>query len=142
MGRGIRKQLITDYGRADHLGHLLSFLSQSVNRHLEEGAFEDLYSKIQKLKECLKEELKAQPIGYMYKGVYYKKNPDHMIISNSAPEFEKMEGTLYMREDLVTWYDDYPNGYYIKNVCKTPNINDPLLREDGKPIFDISELKS
>jgi hypothetical protein len=46
----------------------------------------------------LQDELKLLPVGYRYTGEFYLKKP-YVI----PTEFEKFDGALFMRADLVSW---------------------------------------
>lgn len=58
------------------------------------------------------------PIGFRYTGTFYTKN-SYTI----PPTFEKHEGAVYMREDLMSWQieeeETENQGYtYRKNIYK------------------------
>ncbi len=56
---------------------------------------------------ALTKELHALPIGYRYTGPYYLKKPYTM-----PPEFEEGSGSLYMKENLVSWQTETGPGVY------------------------------
>jgi hypothetical protein len=87
-----------------------------------------------KLIEKLTEELLSLPIGYRYKGVFYIKN------SYTLPAtFEKCEGVVYLREDLVSWQIEEgvekPDSGYHRNIFKYPTDGAELKREDAEPVY-------
>lgn len=75
----------------------------------------------------LKKELDILPIGHEYQGVYYKKTSDGFV---------KMEGQLFMREDLVSWIDPtIKDSIYMRSIYIEPSYDKELTREHGKPVF-------
>lgn len=81
----------------------------------------------------LKKELQTFPIGYRYTGVYFLKKPYTM-----PPEFIEGSGSLYMRENLVSWQIekepgvcDYP---YYRTVYDKP-FGKLITKEDAVPVY-------
>ena len=85
----------------------------------------------------LEEEIKELPIGYRYTGAYYLKKP----YSYAMPaEFEKFEGSIFMREDLVSWQREKDDGSldytYYRTIYKTADVNGKIItREDAVPVY-------
>ena len=81
----------------------------------------------------LTKELQTLPIGYRYTGMYFLKKPYTM-----PPEFEERSGSLYMRENLVSWQIETEPGRceyaYYRAVFKKP-YGEPITREDAKPVY-------
>ncbi len=82
---------------------------------------------------ALTKELQALPIGYRYTGIYYIKKPYIM-----PPEFEEGSGSLYMKENLVSWQIEKEPGVcdysYYRAVYKKPN-GAQLRKEDAEPVY-------
>ena len=83
----------------------------------------------------LAKEMESLPVGYRYTGIFYVKVPYSMPI-----EYEKINGTLFMREDLVSWrvesgVDDVDNRGYIRTAFKSPKGVNEITRKDCEPVF-------
>jgi len=85
-------------------------------------------------REKLKALIKTLPIGHRYMGTFYVKDT-----YKTPVVYEKVEGAIFMREDLVKWKIEaeldrmwgYPNAVYKDNQG-----NHKFEREDGQPVFD------
>lgn len=81
----------------------------------------------------LTKEIQMLPIGYRYTGTYYLKKPYTM-----PPEFEENIGSLFMRENLVSWQvEKEPGKYeysYYRAVFKKP-YGVLITREDAEPVY-------
>ncbi len=53
--------------------------------------------------------------------------------------FEKCEGVVYLREDLVSWQIkeglERPDYSYHRNIFKYPTDGAELKREDAEPVY-------
>ena len=82
----------------------------------------------------LTKEIQMLPIGYRYTGTYYLKKPYTM-----PPEFEEHIGSLFMRENLVSWQvEKEPGKYeysYYRLVLKSPH-GEQITRADAKPVYE------
>lgn len=105
---------------------ILSLLSDKTEYDRIIAHFDDLIAELEK-------ELKNQPIGYRYTGVYYLKKSYPQPV-----EFIKNSGSLYMRENLVSWQVEKEPG-----VCEFPLYRavyaEPegriITREDAEPVY-------
>lgn len=75
------------------------------------------------------------PTGYRYTGVFYIKKPYTV-----PDEFIKLQGSLFMREDLQTWaFEDVPGAdkhRYVRAAYKEPHSRAPLIgKEDAVPVY-------
>ena len=81
----------------------------------------------------LTKELQTLPIGYRYTGTYFLKKPYTI-----PPEFEEHSGSLYMRENLVSWQIEKEPGQcenpYYRTAFKQPN-GSPITREEAEPVY-------
>lgn len=81
----------------------------------------------------LTKELQTLPIGYRYTGTYFLKKSYTM-----PPEFEEHSGSLYMRENLVSWQIEAEPGRcensYYRSVYKKP-YGELITREDAEPVY-------
>ena len=90
--------------------------------------------------EKLSTELIALPIGYRYIGIFYIKN------SYTVPaKFERHDGVVYLREDLVSWQIEKglnrPDYGYHRNIFKNPTDGAELKREDAEPVYEPNHNK-
>lgn len=86
----------------------------------------------------LETEIKQLPIGYKYVGTFYIKKPYTPTL-----EFEKIEGSAYQREDLISWTitrEDGKEDYaYYQRLFKEPNLEFEITRELAEPVFQKEE---
>ena len=82
---------------------------------------------------ALTKHIQALPIGYRYTGIYYLKKPYTM-----PAEFEEGSGSLYMKENLVSWQIEKEPGVcdyaYYRAVFKKP-YGAQLRKEDAEPVY-------
>lgn len=84
----------------------------------------------------LSEELQSLPIGYRYTGKFYLKKPYTL-----PTVFEEYDGSVYLREDLISWQIDsgldYKDYSYHRIVFKVPKEGSEfeLKREDAEPVY-------
>lgn len=84
---------------------------------------------------ALEKEIHSLPIGYEYTGSFYIKKP--YIV---PAEVIKVEGTAFMREDLVSWTikSDDPQieeFSYFRNIYKDERCQNRVERDDAKPVL-------
>lgn len=91
--------------------------------------------------EKLKIKVNSLPVGFRYTGIFYIKKPYSTEIS-----FEKYEGRLYMREDLVSWkIEEGRKGnepFLNRFVYREPFVSSSLIKKgdfDVLPVFDKEE---
>jgi len=81
---------------------------------------------------ALTKKIQTLPIGYRYTGTYYLKKPYTM-----PAEFEEGSGSLYMKENLVSWQIEKEPGVcdyaYYRAVFKKP-YGAQLTKEDAEPV--------
>ena len=100
--------------------------------------YEQTLQHYDKLITKFKDELLTLPIGYRYTGVFYIKN------SLTIPAvFEKYDGVVYLREDLISWQIEKglerPDYGYHRNIFKEPMAGAELRRADAVPIYEDSK---
>ena len=98
------------------------------------AAYEQTIKHYDKVITNLNEELLLLPIGYRYTGIFYIKN------SYTVPAtFEKHDGVVYLREDLVSWQIEKglerPDPSLRRNIYKEPRDGFELKREDAEPVY-------
>ena len=77
--------------------------------------------------------LEKCPVGYRYTGKYFLK-----VAYVMPPQFEEGNGSLFMREDLVSWQVEKEDGQceysYHRAVFKEP-YGDRITRADAEPVY-------
>jgi hypothetical protein len=110
------------------------YLEKEVIDLSSETEYEQTIHYYDKLIINITNKLLSFPIGYRYIGAFYLKKPN--IIPS---EFEKHEGAVFMREDLVSWLIEKglesPDPSYHRNVYKEPRDGAELKREDANPVY-------
>jgi len=82
----------------------------------------------------LTKEKAALPVGHRYSGIYYIRKP-----YINPPESEKVEGTAFMREDLVSWQRETGATRYEghkRAIYKDSEMKILISREEGSPVFE------
>ena len=120
-------------GRAESV--LLSL--KSIEKEFVEKEGQTAYEKVKEhcgnVVDKLKAEAKASPIGFRYTGTFYIRKPYSISV-----EYEKIEGSAYQREDLVSWQienDKSRSQSYFRSIFKAPNMRSEISRADTKPVF-------
>jgi len=108
---------------------------EDIIRLTNQAEYERTIKHYNNLIEQLLEELLALPIGYRYTGKFYLKKPYVLPVV-----FTEHYGTVYRREDLVSWQiesgvetKDYS---YHRTIFKKPEEGIELKIEDAEPIYD------
>ena len=89
----------------------------------------------------LTEEMQSLPIGYRYVGTIYLKKPYAVPI-----QFEQIEGSAFMREDLISWqiepFDSTKKQHYasyFRTIYKRPDLQAEITRADTTPVYPQQE---
>jgi hypothetical protein len=84
----------------------------------------------------LKQELQTLPMGRRYSGTFYIRKPYTVPI-----QFEKIEGSAFIREDLVSWKIEPKDkskeqfyGYH-RVIYKKPDLNTEIKKEEAKLVY-------
>ncbi len=113
--------------------------SKDIQRATSKDEYDQTIKHLDKLVANLNKELISLPIGYRYTGIFYIKNS-----YNISAAFEKHDGVVFMREDLVSWQiekgTERPDPSYHRNIYKEPNEGYELKREDAEPVYAESKL--
>lgn len=129
-----RKHVSNLLSNVESLKTKYEHLYKELEYIISEQEYEQTIKTYDRIIEQLNKELKLLPIGFRYNGAFYLKNNYTLPAT-----FEKHEGAVYMREDLMTWQIEQGienQGYsYRKNVYKEPKDGAELKREDAQPIY-------
>ena len=106
-----------------------------------EAPFQQCIKYYNELIDKLKDQINVLPIGFRYVGIFYIKKSYTLEL-----EFVKYEGSLYMREDLVSWeIEKGRNGnesYLNRFVYREPFLDAALIKKgdtDIIPVFATQE---
>lgn len=134
-----RKETSNLLSNIKFLKNKYEYNQREIVRLTSQQEYEKNIQHYDKLMEKLKEEILSLPIGFRYKGVFYIKNT-----WKYSTQFEKHEGTVYMREDLVSWQIEEglerPDYSYHRNIYKLPQEGAELKREDADPVYAESKM--
>jgi hypothetical protein len=127
-----------------HISNLLSkvkslktkyeHLYKDIDYIISQEEYEQTIKNYDRIIERLNEELLVLPVGFRYQGTFYIKN------SYTIPAtFEKHDGVVYMREDLISWQIEQglerPDNSYHRNIYKEPKDSAELKKEDAEPVY-------
>lgn len=132
--RGSRKYIQSLISSIEAIKSRYEYIKKDVISLTQPKDYEAVIGHYDQLLEMLNQELISLPIGFRYTGTFYMKN------SYPIPgKFEKYEGTLYMKEDLVSWQVEEglgrPDYGYHRNIFKEPKLGTELTRDDAIPVY-------
>lgn len=78
----------------------------------------------------LQKELLSLPIGHRYIGTFYLKKQ-----YTTPVEAVKVSGSIFMREDLVSWYIEDDRSSYYRAIYKDPELKVEITREEATPVY-------
>ena len=115
------------------------YIKKEVVRLTGENEYEKTMKHYDKLLSILNQELVSLPIGFRYTGTFYIRN------SYTIPAtFEKHDGVVYLREDLVSWQIEEglerPDCGYHRNIFKEPKDGAELTKADATPVYAEATL--
>lgn len=105
---------------------------------LGEEKFLDISRYYDLLIKGIQQKITAMPIGFRYTGVFYLKKSHVTEI-----EFERYDGVLFMREDLISWKIESGGtgneSFYLRSVYREPSLNSPLINKADKGVTPVFE---
>ncbi len=137
METGKRKKLGSKIDAIRRIVNEIDTVRDELQKNFGAEVVDDIQEKFQTLRKNLEAEKDKAPIGHLFNGVYYLKRPDYRIQAGEEV-FEKKEGKLLMKEDLVSWLPERADGRYqgyIRNVYRKPDLSQELKRKDGEEVF-------
>jgi hypothetical protein len=113
------------------------YFKKEFVRLIGQKSYEQVQNYYQEVITKLTEEIEQLPIGYRYTGVFYLKVPYVVPL-----QFEKIEGSAFMREDLVSWVIEPSDptqkskyfGYH-RILYKEPDLKTELTKADTTPVY-------
>ena len=133
-----RKYAKEDLNRIDWIREKCKYINRELIRLGGEEKYNQALNYFDKMFAKLEKEVKALPIGYKYEGTFYLKKPYTPTV-----EFEKVEGSAYQREDLISWTikrEDGKEDYaYYQRLFKEPNLESEITREIAEPVYQSEE---
>ena len=111
------------------------YLKEYHVRLMGQSAFDQMQSSYDEFILKLVEAIKKLPIGNRYSGTFYVRNPYSVPI-----EYDKIDGTAFMPENLVSWKIENIEKYkysYARAIYREPNDNaeNEIKREDAEPVY-------
>ena len=86
----------------------------------------------------LTKEMYLMPIRHRYTGTFYLKIPYTV-----PAEYEKLKGSVYMQEHLVSWEVEEPKleryQNYYRAVYKKPEAGAEMMRDDAEAVYEMSD---
>ena len=129
-----RKHIYSTILNIESLKRKYEYAAKDIIRATSQDEYEQTIKHYDKLIANLNKELLLLPIGYRYNGVFYIKNS-----YNIPATFERHEGVVFMREDLVSWQIEEglerQDLSYRRNIYKQPYEGGELRREDAEPVY-------
>jgi hypothetical protein len=120
----------------DRAKRVFEWKKESIQPFTTKKAYNEFISYIDNLVVQAQKELDSIPLGYRYTGTFYLKR------AYSIPaESIKVTGTMYMREDLVSWKieesdNDYANSlFYVRSIFKDKKMTKEFTRADCIEVF-------
>ena len=117
--------------------NLIYFRNSFDDDTIGSSEFDLSIKSLEKIKEKLALNQEKLPVGHVYEGIYFQKNP-YNEFSKTGVQFRKEEGKLFMREDLQSWHKENDLNNY-RGIYLSENVNNILKRDDGKETFSIPE---
>ena len=115
------------------------YLEKAIVRVQGQDVFDAIQQHYSEMAAKLTNEMHALPIGVRYTGTFYIKKP------YSVPtEYVKIEGSAFLREDLVKWQiedvEEYRYSYFVA-VYKQPNDSERsiLKKEEAEAVYELPE---
>jgi hypothetical protein len=128
-----RTELLSLIRSLEYIKERYVYIGKDIIPLSTQKKYDQVLEHYNQLIQTLTEELNALPIGYRYTGTYYLKKPYTI-----PAEFEKCKGSLYMRENLVSWQIEKEDGKldytYYRAVYKKPH-GELIKREEAKPVY-------
>ena len=129
-----RKHIYSTILNIESLKRKYEYAAKDIIRATSQDEYEQTIKHYDKLIANLNKELFLLPIGYRYTGVFYIKNS-----YNIPATFEKHEGVVFMREDLVSWQIEEglerQDLSCRRNIYKKPCEGGELRREDAESVY-------
>lgn len=104
-----------------------------------ENSFTQLQAIYNEAIDRLTQEKKSIPMGYRYTGEFYIKKPYTMPI-----QYEKINGSAFMREDLVSWCIEEESRYkysYFRAIYRDTKGQEgsEIKREEATPFYETMD---
>ena len=132
MQIGQRKKILASIKSLAFLLTKVEYEAKDLMRCSSEAEYQGVVNYFKESIKKLKQEAAKLPIGHEYKGIFYLKKPYR------PGEFKKVNGTLFLREDLVRWFyqgERENDCGYVQEAFRTEGVEQPLERADGKPVY-------
>ncbi|OIN82977.1 hypothetical protein [Francisella sp. TX07-6608] len=138
---GLRKKIQADINHLNRVIDLYNYKKDIFISKSSEEQYQLTYKYLQSVLQVTEQDLQKIPIGHKYTGIFYLRKNNY----NGTFDILKINGSAFMREDLVSWSleadDEYiRNICYVRDIYKDKKLKNIIKREDGKPIFEENQL--
>ncbi len=128
-----RSDVINFLSSIEHLKRQYLYMEKNIIQVSSQADYDRTVKHYDHLITALTEEVKTLPIGHRYTGIYYIKK------QNTVPvEFKECSGSLFMRENLVSWKVELEPGVYdyqyYRAVFKEPH-GAQIRKVDGELVY-------
>ncbi len=128
-----RSDVINFLSSVEHLKRQYVYMAKNIIEITCQADYDRTIKHYDHLITALTEEIKTLPIGHRYTGTYYIKKPYTIPV-----EFVACSGSLFMRENLVSWQVEKEQGVYdypyYRAVFKEPH-GAQIRKEDGELVY-------
>lgn len=136
---GKRKHVRETINNVKSLKDRHEYLEKELVRLEGQASFDAMGKFYDDALDKLSQELYSLPIGNRYTGIFYIKKPYTV-----PTEYIKIEGSAFLREDLVRWQIENLEKYrgsYFRAIYKNPNDKkeSEITREDGGLVYDVRQ---
>lgn len=139
---GERKQALQDLSSLKSNFRVISYNKKVIVSLVGQDQYDSLSSQFSEMFTKLTERIAQLPIGKRYTGTFYFKKP---YTQNTVTI--KIDGSAFMREDLVSWYIDPPHNEnhdvsYLRTIYKDAVCSQAVTLDDAKYVFEtIKEIE-
>ena len=127
-----RKNLEQKIRDLNELMRRLEYEKDFLVKSKGEGEYLHFANYLQSSIDVLEAKKKKLPIGHRYTGTFYLRVP-----YSSPARTERFEGSIFMKEDLVSWHREHEDAYgYHRAAYKDPEMKEEIQRTDGEAVFE------
>ena len=131
-----RKNIKNDIETLDRILWLFKYKKDAFIGASSGSEYDKTIDYVKGIMDKLKDERQKLPIGYRYTGTFYLKKP-YTIPSKAV----KIKGSIFMREDLVSWVVESEEGYaktlgYVRDTYKDTALTKKFSKDDAVAVFE------
>jgi hypothetical protein len=132
-----RKNTKTNIESLNRISYLLDYNKETLLSESSESSFNNASDYVKSIVAKLEDRKDKLPIGHRYTGTFYVRKPYTIPY-----EAIKIKGSVFMREDLVSWAIESDDECAkdlgcFRSVYKEKKMRTTLVREDGEVVFAV-----